>query len=264
MSAHASIDVGHRSRRALLAGALGALGAWAASAVSATRVRAEGEAVVVGGEYTTASSVTRIRNEANAQTVILAESGAGGVGLRGVSDTNSGVQGATNSGVGVSGTSTSSIGVQGFSGSSFGVYGSSDSSVGIRGFSSASMGVNGISDTSRGVWGLSDSNVGVYGLTNSGIGVYADAGVNGVYALETAGRVKLSTTGLATIPAGLTNVTVSPGVNVVAGSFVLLSPKANIGGRSLWFTTDPAADSFTIRMSSARGVNTRIAWLLLG
>jgi hypothetical protein len=45
---------------------------------------------------------------------------------------------------------------------------------------------------------------------------------------------------------------------------VLLSPKANLGGRDLWFTTNATANTFTIRMSSARTSSTPVAWLLLG
>jgi len=70
--------------------------------------------------------------------------------------------------------------------------------------------------------------------------------------------------GVATIPAGSTGVTVSPNVNVTSGSFVLLTPKANIGSRGLWFTTNASADTFRIHMSSTRSANTKVAWLLLG
>ena len=83
-------------------------------------------------------------------------------------------------------------------------------------------------------------------------------------ALQAAGRAKFSTSGVASIPSGSTSLLVSPGVNVTASSFVLLTPKTNIGARALWFTTDPAADTFTIRMSAAKTSTTRVAWLLLG
>ena len=75
---------------------------------------------------------------------------------------------------------------------------------------------------------------------------------------------KFATSGVATITAGSTSKVVTPGVNVTSASFVLLTPKANLGGRSLWFTTNATQDKFTIRLSSSRGTATKVAWLLLG
>jgi hypothetical protein len=114
------------------------------------------------------------------------------------------------------------------------------------------IGVEGSSDSGHGVNGRSATGVGLYGTTTSGL------------ALQTVGRAKFSTSGVATINAGNISVTVTPGVNVTSGSFVLLTPKANIGTRALWFTTDATHNKFTIRMSSSRSSGTRVAWLLLG
>jgi hypothetical protein len=69
---------------------------------------------------------------------------------------------------------------------------------------------------------------------------------------------------VATITAGRTTKLVTPGVDVTAESFVLLTPKANIGSRALWFTIDATNNQFTIRMRSARSSGTKVAWLLLG
>ena len=70
--------------------------------------------------------------------------------------------------------------------------------------------------------------------------------------------------GVATIAAGNVSVAVSPGVNVTASSFVLLTPQANIGSRGLWYTTNPSAETITIHISSSRTSATKIAWLLTG
>jgi hypothetical protein len=51
---------------------------------------------------------------------------------------------------------------------------------------------------------------------------------------------------------------------VTSGTFVLLTPKANIGTRALWFTTSTTNDRITIHMSSARSSSTKVAWLMLG
>jgi hypothetical protein len=69
---------------------------------------------------------------------------------------------------------------------------------------------------------------------------------------------------VATINAGSTSKTITPGVDINTGSFVLLTPKANLGGRALWFTTDGPNERFTIHISSPRGSSTKIAWLLCG
>jgi hypothetical protein len=97
---------------------------------------------------------------------------------------------------------------------------------------------------------VSGANYGVVGqsYSPSGAGVYAYNGPGGL-ALKTNGRAKFSTSGMATIVAGSKSMTVTPGVNVTSGSFVLLTPMANLGGRDLWCLTDAANNQFTIHMS---------------
>jgi hypothetical protein len=69
---------------------------------------------------------------------------------------------------------------------------------------------------------------------------------------------------VATLTAGSTSKTITPGVDITSSSFVLLTPKVNIGSRALWFTTDATNNRFTIHMSSSRPSGTAVAWLLLG
>jgi hypothetical protein len=102
----------------------------------------------------------------------------------------------------------------------------------------------------------------VVGQTGGGVALLGSATTG--LALHAAGRAKFDSSGVATIPANQTSVTVTPGVNVTSASFVLLTPKSNLFGRSLWYTTNPGADTFGIRMSSAKGTPTKVAWLLLG
>lgn len=169
----------------------------------------------------------------------------------------------------------------------FGVYGQSNApdgigttghgyqdSTGVLGYSGsgsappgrAATGVHGVAkqgSTSRGVVGESTSGQGVRGEATSGSGLYATA--TSGYAIRGRGRIRLEkVSGVATIPKGATSVTVSPGVNVTSGSFVLLTPKAKLGGRDLWYTTNATANTFTIRLSSGRSAGTKVAWLLLG
>jgi hypothetical protein len=73
-----------RSRRALLAGSIGALAAFVGQAIGRPLpARAEGEPIVVGGEYTDATSVTRIRNGTNNAAVLRGES-VSGTGIYGL------------------------------------------------------------------------------------------------------------------------------------------------------------------------------------
>ena len=290
---------GSRSRRALLAGGLGGLAAWAVSAIGrANPVRgADGDVIHVGDQLT-ATSRTQLTNTTNTIPVFSAQSTSGQaiygisgtyVGVTGSSTSSTGVTGLSTSGDGVYGQTTAGTGVRGYSQQSIGVSGSSDASdkPAIRGWQSANgtailgfsndgaadppparakTGVYGQAtqdSNSRGVWGRSNAGQGVRGQATSGAGLFGTA--TSGYAIRGAGRLRLDKiSGVASVAAGSTVVTVTPGVDVNASSFLLLTPKANLGGRDLWFTTDPANDRFTIHLSSARSSATRIAWLLIG
>jgi hypothetical protein len=202
-----------------------------------------------------------------------------------------GVIGESVLGIGVRGVSADAIGSLGLAtantGATIGAFGRSNSPAGIgvggRGYAN-STGVVGYSGSgnfpaaqaktgvygqatqdsaSRGVSGRADAGLGVYGQATSGSGLYGAATTG--YALRTSGRIRAEkVSGVASIAAGRTSVIITPGVNVNTGSFVLLTPKANIGSRALWFTIDATNDRFTIRIGSARSSSTRVAWLLLG
>jgi hypothetical protein len=116
----------------------------------------------------------------------------------------------------------------------------------------------------RGLSGRSVDGIGVDGGSTHGTAVFATTS-NG-YAIHAMGGLRLDrASGVATIPARARGVTVHPDdVDVTRASLVLLTPKVNLGGRDLWYTTAPRANSFRIRMSgSPRATPTRIAWLLL-
>jgi hypothetical protein len=244
----------------------------------ANPVRAEGETIVVGGEYDTATSRTLLRNQANSNSVFQARSDSFGVGVAGVSAYGAGVAGASTDGNGVYGSSTSGFGVLGYSVDSTGVHGTAGGgSAGVRGenegtgltgigvhgsHAGSGWGVLGYTPSGVGCFGSTDAGTGVRGHSESGTGLYGTTASG--FALRTSGRTKFSTSGVVGIKAGTTSKTVMPGVDVTSSSFVLLTPKTNLGGRALWFTTNPAANTFTIRMSSARSSGTFVAWLLLG
>ena len=98
--------------------------------------------------------------------------------------------------------------------------------------------------------------------SSDGTAVNANGGIG--FALQTLGRLDLSTSGVATILAGATSQVVFGGVDISAGSFVLLTPALDIGSRRLWWTTDTVNNRFTIHLSSSRSTKTKVSWLLLG
>jgi hypothetical protein len=175
--------------------------------------------------------------------------------------------------------------VAGFSDGNYGVMGITSSAIshaGVLGQGNVGPGVEGLSPTGTGVLGYTGgavptrrTNTGVHGYagTNSaGTGVVGDAPLGvGVrastvsgYAVRSSGRVRFDkVSGVARIDAGKTSKTIIPGVDVSSSSFVLLTPKANLGGRSLWYTTSTSGNKFTIHLSSARGSATLVAWLLM-
>lgn len=181
-----------------------------------------------------------------------------------------GVAGDSISLIGVSGTSDAtdhpatvgksqgnSTGVLGFSGSTGSALPAARPRTGVFGQATQDA-------SSCGVVGVSTSGSGVRGEATSGTALSGAASAKSGYAVRTSGRVRFDkVSGVATIAAGHTTVIVTPGTDVTADSFLLLTAKANIGSRSLSFTTDPTNDRITIRISSSRPSSTPVAWLLL-
>ena len=186
-----------RTRRALLGAALGATAATVASTIArpVTALAADGDAMVVGGEYT-ATSVTKIT-----------QSGAGLDAIFGMSGTGTGiVGGATGAGTGVWGnaaaaTSLLGTGVLG-TGAGWGVWGESTSTtkpattgwstgnnVGVLGWSGNQEELTTFPETSLvsdiGVYGRCDTNegsVGVFAKSQLGTGIRASGGAAGIEA----------------------------------------------------------------------------------
>lgn len=149
--------------------------------------------------------------------------------------------------------------------------GISDSGQGINGESTSSAGVAGLSESGNGVHGTSTSGRGVYGQSTSGPGVEG-SGAIGVkaestsgYAIETtAGRLRLAdVSGVATIPAGDTTVTVTPGVPIDGKTVVLLTPEANLGNKDLWYTKPGSGTEIVLHLSGTRSNDTKVSYLLV-
>jgi hypothetical protein len=127
------------------------------------------------------------------------------------------------------------------------------------------VGVSGFSASATAVAGDSLSGIGISASASTGIALQAGASDPKGKALVISGRIRVDgVSGVATIPAGTTSNTFTPGVDLVNTSFVLLTPKANIGSRALWFSTNTTADTITIHMSPSRPKRTNVAWLLIG
>ena len=291
-----------QTRRAVLAGAASAAGAWAAQAISSPHPALAADPVALGALNTSATTTT-IEVSSNETSAIWgnATGDSETVGVRGDSvgllgigvwgnasgTDSSGVKGTSTKGTGVHGEGTTN-GVWG-EGDEVGVRGTSDKigvmaqgHIGVSANTSDGMGVSATSSSGEAVFAETWSGTAVVAHSNTGFGVDAQSGTAvairghsdesvGVlassttgYALQTSGRLKLGVSGVATIPAGRKVVTVSPHVDVTAASFVLLTPKANIGTRALWYTTNSTANTIGIHLGSARSSATRIAWLLLG
>lgn len=155
---------------------------------------------------------------------------------------------------------TISAAIVGHGTSGQGVIGRSQTSAGVQGYSDTDAGVNGFGVI--GVWAAGDA-VAVQGVTQVGTaGRFESAGG---LALHTTGRLRLDqVSGIARIAAGGRSRTVTPGIDLQSSSFVLLTPRGNIGSRALWYTIDPTANRFTIRLSTAVASAVDIGWLLIG
>jgi hypothetical protein len=110
--------------------------------------------------------------------------GSGGSGVYGSSDTGPGVRGESKSSRGVFGSSTTFHGVSGKSTDGIGVVGESDNGSGVTGVSKKWIGVYGESTESEGVHGVGKVGAGVSGNSEKWIGVYGESteseGVRGV------------------------------------------------------------------------------------
>lgn len=154
-----------RSRRALLAGGLGGLAALAVQALGRpVRVNAaDGQTVVVGGEYTS-SSPTKITNgSAGDPGIAIWGASTQSVGVYGSSSGAAGVVGETSNGNGVHGFGTSA-GVRG-QGTSYGVRG--DGSVGVAGVGT-NIGIQAVGPTGLQAQGT-DMAIQVVGVPTTGV-----------------------------------------------------------------------------------------------
>ncbi|HEX8026801.1 MAG TPA: hypothetical protein VF484_11420 [Candidatus Limnocylindrales bacterium] len=218
------------SRRAVLAGIAGGAAALAAHALDhplpVAAAGDDGAILHVGDTIADAQSQTTLANKANDGRVLWVASN---------NDLGHG------NGIAVTGYSTGKIGVEGLAGA---IPASEPSNVGVFGYS-AGTGVSGQTTTGTGVSGAATDPTGI--------------------AIKGSGRVQLGkVSGVTSIAANTTSRTLTLAVDVVSTAFVLLSPRTNIGARSLYYTVDATNNKITIHISSSRTTTTYVAWLLIG
>jgi hypothetical protein len=69
--------------------------------------------------------------------------------------------------------------------------------------------------------------------------------------------------GIAVVEAGLLGVVVEPGVEIRDGSVILVTPYANLRGRSFWVRKEDESGAFVIRLSSRRTSDAEFGWLIV-
>jgi hypothetical protein len=198
---------------------------------------ADGDVVTVGGTFT-GDQTTKLTMTSSAGPAAIAGWNVGpgaGVGLWGLSTNGNGVQGDTdaNGGSGVIGNDNS--------GPSGGV----------------------------GVQGRSPIGTGVLGITGLGIGVSAVATSQGPApgpagtALAVDGKVTFSTSGVATVAAHTTSVTVNL-EGVSPSSLVLATAQQLTNQLVAVVAAVPGTNSFTITLSAAPRTPLQVAWFVIG
>jgi hypothetical protein len=271
------------SRRALLGAAIGGVAAFVAQGLARPLpVRAaDGETVLVGGEYTS-TSVTKISNTTTGDNVLEGESSSG-TGVTGVSSAGIGVYGIGVYGIAVYGNSVAGVGVWGDSGSGPGVWGNSPS-IGVVGVSGAppverpaktglygyavqdagARGVSGESTAGHGVHGQATTGRGIHGEATTGTGVYAIATTG--TALRAEGAVRFKTSGLATIAAGTRSVVVTPaGLDVTTSSKILALLQGDAGGSTTVqrVAVNATANTFTIYLTANAVRAVKVSWFVI-
>ena len=147
---------------------------------------------------------------------------------------------------------------------------------GVKGVSVATtgpgMGVRGETNSPSGfgVAGLATGASGGAGVLGEALragavgGVFAGSG--GAVALEVDGPVEfLTSSGIATIPAGDSSVVVSPGFDITPSAVILCTLMTDPGGTTTvaHVIKDAAADSFEVNLTADATRNVKVGWFVI-
>lgn len=139
--------------------------------------------------------------------------------------------------------------------------------VGSEPLASPKTGVHGecsLDGAAIGVLGRTTVGTGVHGRSSIGTGVHAEATTVSGTALKVTGKAVFSRSGKATVLPGATTVVVS-NVTLTSASIVIATIQGS-GASGLYVrnvSVSVANKSFTIRLSKAPAVNTRVGWFLV-
>ena len=192
-----------------------------------------------------------------------------------------GVRGSSEStsGTGVCGNAVAnSTGVMGISGiqahassPKTGVYGYAAQDIaarGVYGETTVGQGVRGVATSGYGVRGVVTSGTGASGYATTGTAVLATSANPKVgTALRAVGRVRFdNSVGLATVAAGTSSITVTPGIDLTATSAVVATLQGDAGGGTTVkrVTVNATADTFTIYLTANAAAAVKVAWHVFG
>ncbi len=282
-------------RRAILAGALGALAAVTTQALGRPlRVDATNGDPLLAGEIKNATTSTGVSttsaNGLQGSTAdglasgVFGQNNGGGPGVHGSSSSGNGTTGASSTGDGIVGVSGFGHGVTGVAFGKPGVLGkSAGRATGVLGWiavddaeveptASPDTGVYGFAKgdpfdrtAARGVVGEAPAGRGVSGIATTGTGVFATS-ASGM-AIQAQGRVAFSTSGLTTVSAGTSSVTITPGVDLVTSTRILCTLESNQSAIAVQrITKNTTANNFKVFLSKpvAAGKTVKVAWFAIG
>ncbi len=158
-----------------------------------------------------------------------------------------------------------------------GVFGQSRSPSGraVKGFHNSTSGIGAgvegetASTTGVGVLGRASAATGGTGVIGSATNASAIGGsfqgTGGAVALQAAGPVQFTTSGIVTIPSGFGGATVNPGVDITATSKILCTLMSNPGGTTTLHhvTKQLAADTFQILLTAAVTSDCKVAYFVI-
>ena len=126
----------------------------------------------------------------------------------------------------------------------------------------------GVAASGIGVRAHAPTGYGIHATTTSGTGVYATTGgLKSGTALRTVGRVRFdNSVGIATIAAGTSSVTVTPGIDLTATSAVVATLQGDAGGSTTVkrISMNPTTDQFTIYLTANATAAVKVAWHVFG
>ena len=150
----------------------------------------------------------------------------------------------------------------------FGYAAQDATATGVRGESTVGRGVVGVAASGIGVRAHAPTGYGIHATTTSGTGVYATTGgLKSGTALRTVGRVRFdNSVGIATVAAGTSSVTVTPGIDLTATSAVVATLQGDAGGSTTVkrISMNPTTDQFTIYLTANATAAVKVAWHVFG